>query len=80
SLIEHLGASEFGRLRVGIGDPGPRPAEAYVLERFTARERPRIDEAVARAAAAVGLWLRAGVERAMTGINRRDLDDEGRGA
>jgi PTH1 family peptidyl-tRNA hydrolase len=75
SLIEHLGTTDFSRLRLGVGDPGSRPAEDYVLERFTAPERPPIDEAVDRAAAAVGLWLRVGPDRAMNEVNRRDLDD-----
>ncbi|MHC4578746.1 MAG: aminoacyl-tRNA hydrolase [Planctomycetota bacterium] len=74
SLIAHLETPQFPRLRVGIGDPGARPAEQYVLEPFAPAERPAADRAVRAAAAAVVLWVREGTARAMDRINRRDLD------
>jgi PTH1 family peptidyl-tRNA hydrolase len=74
SLIDHLGSTAFARLRIGIGDPGDRPAEEYVLEPFPESERPVAEEAVERAAHAVRLWVRLGTERAMTEVNRAVLD------
>lgn len=53
SVIDTLGTKNFVRLRIGIGDNRPQniPAEAYVLQAFTAAERelisPAIDQAVA---------------------------------
>ncbi|MGH7163610.1 MAG: aminoacyl-tRNA hydrolase [Planctomycetota bacterium] len=74
SLIDALQSEEFPRLRVGIGDPGGAPAERYVLEPFRPEEVAEVERAVLRAAEAVGAWLRLGLERAMAGVNRRDLD------
>jgi PTH1 family peptidyl-tRNA hydrolase len=74
SLIESLGTVEFPRLRLGIGEPGKRPAERYVLERFPPGEREVADGAVARGAEGVRRWLALGIERAMAEVNRRDLD------
>lgn len=75
SLIQHLGSEDFCRLRVGVGDPGPLPAERYVLQRFGEGDRPLIDEAVRAAVEATGQWVRLGVDRAMNEVNRRELDD-----
>jgi PTH1 family peptidyl-tRNA hydrolase len=74
SVAEHLGTEAFPRLRIGIGDPGGRPAEEYVLERFPPDEAPLADEAVGRAAEAVRLWVRSGLDAAASAANRRDLD------
>ena len=74
SLIQSLGTEAFPRLRLGIGAPGPEPAERYVLQPFAPGEQGAADAAVVRAAEAVRLWLRLGGERAMGEVNRRDLD------
>jgi len=74
SLVESLGSQAWPRLRVGIGHPEGRPPREYVLERFPAEERPTVDAAVARAAEAVALWARVGLARAMSDVNRADLD------
>jgi PTH1 family peptidyl-tRNA hydrolase len=72
SIIEELGTGMFPRLRIGIGRPpaGVDPVE-FVLGRFTADERPRIDEAVARAAEAVVVVATEGLPAAMNRYNRR---------
>jgi len=71
SLIDHLGTEAFPRLRLGIGDPGGRPREEYVLDPIPAAERAPIDRAVEAAAAAVVTWARLGTDRAMSLVNRR---------
>ena len=39
SLIEHLGADTFNRVRIGIGEsPDPRPLEDWVLSKFSNEE------------------------------------------
>jgi PTH1 family peptidyl-tRNA hydrolase len=70
SIIEELGTSAFPRLRVGIGRPpaGVDPAD-YVLERPTAEERRRLDEAVAEAAEGVERWIAEGLQAAMRYCN-----------
>ncbi len=72
SIIEEIGTGMFPRLRIGIGRPpaGVDPVE-FVLDRFTADERPRIDEAVARAAEAVVVVIAEGLPAAMNQYNRR---------
>jgi PTH1 family peptidyl-tRNA hydrolase len=70
SIIEALGTSAFPRLRIGIGRPpaGVDPAD-YVLERPTADERRRLDDAVAEAAEGVERWIAEGVQAAMRYCN-----------
>jgi len=74
SILESLASAALPRLRIGIGDPGPMPAERYVLEPFAAGEEPLVERAVEAAAGAVEAWLSAGIGRAMGEVNRGDLD------
>jgi PTH1 family peptidyl-tRNA hydrolase len=69
SLIAAIGGN-FVRVRVGIGRPagGVDPVE-FVLEPFTAAERPLIEGAVERAADSVESLLRDGLERTMNVFN-----------
>lgn len=69
-IIRCLGSEEFPRLRIGIGQPpaGLDPAD-YVLGRFARHERPEIEAAVWRAADAVKLWAREGIESCMNQYN-----------
>ena len=80
SILVHLGTQAVPRLRVGIGGPGAVPTRDFVLSRFTPREREAADTAVARAVEGVRCWIRLGLERAMSAVNRRDLDQPGDGA
>jgi PTH1 family peptidyl-tRNA hydrolase len=74
SIIEALDSADFARLRLGIGDPGAAPLRDFVLSTFVPDEIPAVEASVERAAEAVATWARLGVERAMTEVNRRDLD------
>lgn len=80
SLIASLGTGDFPRLRIGIGDPGPVPAETYVLEPFPEGEGAAVEQAIRAAADAVRLWVEQGVEKAMGEVNRADLDHPRDGA
>jgi len=75
SLIEHLGTSDFPRIRVGIGRPeGERDATGHVLAK-PAAEQARIFEATLdRAAEALEAILKDGIEAAM---NRFNVDERG---
>jgi len=71
SLIEHLGTTDFPRLRIGcapstgdMGDP-----VRFVLGRLTSRDRRWMERAVEAAADAVEAILDIGLERAMTHFN-----------
>ncbi len=70
----HLGSTEYARLRIGVGAPEPGEAVDHVLGRFRPSERPVIDEAVARAAQAVLVWVSRGVEACMNEYNADRAD------
>ncbi len=70
SIVDALGTTAFARVRVGIGRPpaGVDPAE-FVLERPTGPNRLLLDEAVARAAEGVALWIAQDTDAAMRHCN-----------
>jgi len=70
SVIQHLGTDTFPRTRLGIGgDQGQRPAEVFVLEKYTKQERELLPDQINRAADAIEHWLREDIEQAMTRFN-----------
>ena len=70
SIIAHVGSEEFDRVRVGIGHKPPEFDLAdYVLSRFGKDELPLIRDAVDKAADAVEVIIRSGVEAAMNMYN-----------
>ncbi|MDD2752261.1 MAG: aminoacyl-tRNA hydrolase [Candidatus Omnitrophica bacterium] len=71
SIIEHLGSSEFARLRLGIGRPAPhQDAAEYVLEDFGKKEKAEIEEINKEAAQCCLAWLREGTAKCMNIYNR----------
>jgi len=68
SIIEVLGTKDFPRLRIGIGRPTADPVN-HVLGHFTAEEKKIIDENIERAAEAVQLAIREGLNAAMNKFN-----------
>jgi PTH1 family peptidyl-tRNA hydrolase len=68
-IQNHLGTTEYPRLRVGVGAPAEDDAVEHVLGRFRPGERPVIDEAVRTAAQAVLAWVQRGVEACMNEYN-----------
>jgi peptidyl-tRNA hydrolase, PTH1 family len=70
SILEHLGDPSFARLKIGVSRPPVGvPAEAYVLQEFAAGERETLREVLARAAAALEVYLSRGMEAAMNACN-----------
>jgi peptidyl-tRNA hydrolase, PTH1 family len=72
SVAQHLGATEFLRLRVGVGRPergDPRPVADFVLSPFPSEVDG--DELVARTADAVEALAREGLEEAQQRFNER---------
>jgi peptidyl-tRNA hydrolase, PTH1 family len=72
SIAQHLGSSEFGRVRIGVGRPergDPRPVADFVLSAFP----PEVDVGalVARAADAVEAVARDGIDEAQNSFNER---------
>lgn len=71
-VILALDSENFPRLRIGIGSSfAPGGQVDYVLGRFTAEERPAIEDAVAHAAEAALTFVTDGVAAAMNRYNRR---------
>ena len=70
SIVQHLGTSDFARLRFGIGRPPGRmnPVD-YVLQPWRGDDAIRATELAGRAADAIEVWLSDGLERAMTLYN-----------
>ena len=72
SVIQHLGTTEFPRLRVGIrGERYSRERDLadYVLEPLPKAEREIFEESVARATEVLRLWLTKGIDAAMRRAN-----------
>jgi PTH1 family peptidyl-tRNA hydrolase len=76
SLQAHWRSQDFPRVRIGIGRPpaGEDPIE-FVLTRPSGGDKEILDRACARAADAVLVTARAGVEQAMTEFNRVDPEE-----
>lgn len=72
SITQHLGTTDYVRLRIGIGrPPGSKTGADYVLRRPGKAEQARVEEAVAAAADAVERVAEVGVDAAMNEVNRR---------
>ncbi len=73
SVLECFGTNEFPRLRLGVRgenfQPG-EPLDAYVLSRFSKKERPLIDDAIATACDALETFVTDGIDTAMNRFNR----------
>jgi len=74
SIIGELGSQAFGRLRVGIGEPGAGAID-HVLSRFEAGERAALPLVIDAAADAVEAWARDGAARAASQWNAWRLPD-----
>jgi len=72
SIISQVGTDAFARLRVGIGhlQQGQEPVH-HVLGKFSAREREIIEEALSRSERALSIYLREGIDRAMSYCNTK---------
>jgi PTH1 family peptidyl-tRNA hydrolase len=78
SIIAALGTEDFNRLRIGIDHPGEGDVADYVLERFSQSEQTIIDETIQRAATAVEVWVREGLDRAASVFNQKKNSLPGR--
>ena len=72
SIIQHVGSSDFPRLRIGIGRKGD--AIDHVLSRFNRKDREVMDAALQSAADALEMILDEGIEAAMNVYNRSSED------
>lgn len=71
SIIRETGQGGFIRVKIGVGRHPSKPAEVYVLEKFTSEEAPLISASVDLAAQAAIDIITEGLEAAMNRFNRR---------
>ena len=70
SVASALGTNDFHRVRVGIGrPPGRKEPAAFVLENFTAAERPEVPVICEQAADATELLIKVGLETAQNQVH-----------
>lgn len=70
SVAVALGTKDFQRVRIGVGrPPGRKDPAAYVLENFSAVERPEVPTICEQAADAVELLLAQGLEAAQNTVH-----------
>ncbi len=68
-IQNHLGTTEYARLRIGVDTPKHGEMADYVLSRFASSERPVIEDALAKAMQGVVLWVRQGIDACMNQYN-----------
>ncbi len=68
-IQNHLGSTEYPRLRIGVDTPPEDGAIDHVLGRFRPSEKPVIADAVRLAVQGVVLWVREGIETCMNQYN-----------
>jgi peptidyl-tRNA hydrolase, PTH1 family len=74
SVSAHVGEASYGRVRVGIGRPGPEfqgDIADFVLQGFPLGDRAELEGVIDRAAQAIELIAETGLSAAMNEINRR---------
>lgn len=72
SVIEKLKDEQFIRVRLGIGPEkkdGHFNAEQFVLQKFLPKEKPEVKKMIAKAAEAIELLLKEGLEAAQNQYN-----------
>jgi len=70
SIEQHLGTSEYARLRVGIGRQNGAPQiTGHVLGRFSSTEAALMDKVLTVASDQLECWLEAGIQKAMNQFN-----------
>jgi peptidyl-tRNA hydrolase, PTH1 family len=70
NIIQHVGTQDFARVRFGIGrPPGKMQPKDYVLHPFTGDDAILAAQITDKAADAIEMWLRDGLELAMTHFN-----------
>lgn len=77
SIIEHLGDSQFPRIKIGIGRPlSEEMVEDYVLAPFNDDEKKIMESVIRLAVTACELFVSEGLEPAMNQINRLNLTNK----
>lgn len=71
SIIQHLGSSQFSRLRIGIGKPDISPQGGeYVLRDFSKTDKVIVSQAIERSVECVKVIMAEGIISAMNRFNQ----------
>jgi PTH1 family peptidyl-tRNA hydrolase len=74
SLEEHLGTTEYPRLRFGIGNGFPKGAQVdYVLGKWSEEEKPVVRRKIEKCSEAIESYVVAGLELTMNTLNNLDF-------
>lgn len=68
-IQQHLGSTEYSRLRIGVDVPDQKDAVDHVLGKFKPSEKPAIADALSLAVQAVAMWVKDGIEKCMNQYN-----------
>src|SRR4051794_41172315 len=68
-IQNHVGTTEYARLRIGVDAPAEDGAVDHVLGRFRPGEKPVMEEATRAAVDGVVLWVREGIQKCMNQYN-----------
>ena len=72
SIIEHLGTSNFPRVKIGIGRPtGHVPPDKYVLANFASEELAVVNKEIPVVADGIKILLQHGVSAAMNTVKQK---------
>ncbi|MEM7324057.1 MAG: aminoacyl-tRNA hydrolase [Actinomycetota bacterium] len=72
SITQHIGTTEYVRLRIGIGKPpASQVGSEFILRKPGKAERELLNPAIEEAADAIELLTEVGVDAAMATVNRR---------
>jgi PTH1 family peptidyl-tRNA hydrolase len=72
SIIDHLGTSDFPRIKIGIGRPaGPVLPDKYVLAKFEAEELAVVNQKLGAVVDGIKIFLQQGISAAMNTINQK---------
>lgn len=68
-IQQHLGSTEYSRLRIGVGAPPEGQAIDHVLGRFRPTDRAVVNESIQIAVQAAAMWIHQGIEKCMNQYN-----------
>ena len=71
SVSAELGTRDYVRLRVGVGRPALGEVSDFLLSPLPSAAATELEASFDEARAAIDLWVRHGVERAMNLVNRK---------
>ena len=71
SVSAELGTRDYVRLRVGVGRPALGEVSDFLLSPLPSAAATELEASLDEARAAIDLWVRHGVERAMNLVNRK---------